>query len=303
MQHRAGFVGILGQTNVGKSTLLNAMMGEKLLITSPKPQTTRNRIRCIYTVPEAQIVFVDTPGLHRPTNKLSRHILREAFRALRGVDLIYYVVEPWGKVSAYDARVLEQMEIGDVPVFLLVNKVDAAQGNAVEETLLAYDALDRFEELFPVSAKQGLADPNRLDDLLATTIARLPEAGAIFPEDVRIDESEEFLVEELVREKVFLHIREEVPYSVAVRVKSIDPREDDELLDIRAELLVERESQKGILIGKRGAMIKRIGSEARRDIEALFGRRIFLDLKVNVLRGWTRDSEAIDDLAGGGGRG
>ncbi|MBN1859515.1 GTPase Era [Candidatus Bipolaricaulota bacterium] len=301
MQHRAGFVGVLGQTNVGKSTLLNAIMGEKLLITSPKPQTTRNRVRCIYTVPDAQIVFVDTPGLHRPTNKLSRYILREAFRALRGVDLIYYVVEPWAKVAAYDARVLEQMEIGEVPVFLLVNKVDAARGNDVEETLLAYNALNRFQELFPISAKRGLETGKNLEDLLLTTIARLPEADAIFPQDVRIDQSDEFLVEELVREKVFLYAREEIPYSVAVRVKSIDPRDDDDLLDIRAELLVERDSQKGILIGKRGAMIKRIGSEARQDIEALFGRRVFLDLKVNVHKGWTRDSQAIDDLAGGGG--
>ncbi len=303
MQHRAGFVGVLGQTNVGKSTLLNAIMGEKLLITSPKPQTTRNRVRCVYTVPNAQIVFVDTPGLHRPTNKLSRYILREAFRALRGVDLIYYVVEPWAKVAVYDARVLEQMEIGKVPVFLLVNKVDVAQRNAVEETLLAYNELDRFEELFPVSAKRGLETGKSLEDLLATTIARLPEAEAIFPQDVRIDQSDEFLVEELVREKVFLYAREEIPYSVAVRVKSIDPRDNDDLLDIRAELLVERDSQKGILIGKRGAMIKRIGSEARQDIEALFGCRVFLDLKVNVLKGWTRDSQAIDDLAGGGGAG
>jgi len=303
MQHRAGFVGVLGQTNVGKSTLLNAIMGEKLLITSPKPQTTRNRVRCIYTVPDAQIVFVDTPGLHRPTNKLSRHILREAFRALRGVDLIYYVVEAWAKVSAYDARVLEQIDIGETPVFLIVNKADAARGNAVEETLLAYNALDRFQELFPISARICLETPSKLDDLLSTTIARLPVANAIFPKDARIDQSDEFLVEELVREKVFLYAREEIPYSVAVRVKSIDPREDDDLLDVRAEILVERESQKGILIGKRGAMIKRIGSEARNDIEAVFGHRIFLDLKVKVLKGWTRSSQAIDDLAGGGGAG
>ena len=188
-------------------------------------------------------------------------------------------------------------------MFLLVNKVDVAQRNAVEETLLAYNELDRFEELFPVSAKRGLETGKSLEDLLATTIARLPEAEAIFPQDVRIDQSDEFLVEELVREKVFLYAREEIPYSVAVRVKSIDPRDNDDLLDIRAELLVERDSQKGILIGKRGAMIKRIGSEARQDIEALFGCRVFLDLKVNVLKGWTRDSQAIDDLAGGGGAG
>ncbi len=290
---KAGFVGVLGQTNVGKSTFLNAVMGEKLLITSDKPQTTRNRIRCIYTTEEAQIVFVDTPGLHEPENLLSRRILREAFRALREVDVIAYMVEPWGRVTDYDKQLFDRLPEPLPPMILLVNKVDLAKGNALEETLLAYDATDKFVELIPICATQGLG----IADAVNTIISYLPERPPLFPPDVKTDRSEEFLIAELIREKVFQLTYQEIPYSTAVRVKWMHEREDG-ILEIKAEIVVDRDSQKGIIIGKRGNLIKKIGTQARMEIEHLLGKHVFLELRVAVRKGWTRDAAEIERLTG-----
>jgi GTP-binding protein Era len=292
---RSGFVGILGQTNVGKSTFLNAVMGQKLVITSPKPQTTRNRVRCIYTTEEAQIVFVDTPGLHRPRNRLGRHLVREAFRALRGLDVLVYVVEPWRSVRSQDRLLLDQVTSADRPTLLLVNKIDLARGNDLEETLLAYESTGIFAELIPISAAKG----TNLDEALRTILVYLPEGQPHFPADTRVDQSDEFLVAELIREKVIRHTSQEIPYSTAVRVKWLTGREDG-LLDIQAEIIVEKDSQKGIIIGARASMIREIGTEARSDIESLLGTRVFLDLRVSIQKGWTHDERAIERLAGGG---
>jgi len=292
---RAGFVGVLGQTNVGKSTFLNAVMGEDLLITSSKPQATRNRVRCIYTNDAAQIVFIDTPGLHRPRNLLSRHILREAFRALRGIDLLLYMIEPWGKVSHYDRTLLERLEEEDRPIILLVNKVDLACGNALEETLLAYNATGRFSELIPISAREK----KNLDDVLRTVISYLPEKGPIFPPETKIDRSDEFMISEIIRENVFQSTFHEVPYATAVWVKWLHEREDG-LLEIKAEIIVDSKSQKGIIIGKRGSMIKQIGASSRTKIESLFGTHVFLELRVQVRKGWTKDEQDIERFTGEG---
>ncbi len=292
---RAGFVGVLGQTNVGKSTFLNAVMGEDLLITSSKPQATRNRVRCIYTDDEAQIVFIDTPGLHRPQNLLSRHILREAFRALRGIDLLLYMVEPWGKVSYYDRTLLDRLEEENRPIILLVNKVDLARGNALEETLLAYNATGRFSELIPISARTK----KNLNDVLRTVISYLPEKSPIFPPEVKIDRSDEFMISEIIRENVFQSTFQEVPYATAVWIKWLREREDG-LLEIKAEIIVDSKSQKGIIIGKRGKMIKQIGASSRTKIESLFGTHAFLELRVQVRKGWTKDEQDIERFTGEG---
>jgi GTP-binding protein Era len=292
---RSGFVGVLGQTNVGKSTFLNAVMGTKLLATSPKPQTTRNRVRCVYTTDEAQIVFVDTPGLHRPRNRLGRHIQREAFRALRGLDLVVYMIEPWRSVNRYDQVALEQVANADRPTLLLVNKIDVARSNDLEETLLAYDALALFAELLPISAERR----KNLDEALRTITSYLPERGPCFPAELKTDSSEEFLIGELIREKVIRHTSQEIPYATAVRVKWLTADKEG-LITIQAEIIVEKESQKGIIIGAGARMIKQIGTEAREDIESLLGAKAFLDLRVRVERGWTQDDRAIDELAGDG---
>jgi GTP-binding protein Era len=289
--HKSGYVSVLGETNVGKSTFLNAVLGKKLLISSPKPQATRNRIRCVLTTEEAQIVFLDTPGLHRPKTKLGRRLVREAYRGLRGIDLLLYVVEPWGQVSRFDREALDRLENAEVPIILLVNKIDLAKGNALEETLIAYAATERFAELIPISSTQRI----RLDDVIDTITKYLPEGDPIFPAEVICDRSEEFLIEEIIREKAFQHTFEEVPYSIAVRVKWLRETSDT-LYEIRAEILVERESQKGILVGKGGRTVKQIGTLARKEIEKLLGRQVFLDLIVRVSSGWTKDDGLIQQL-------
>ncbi|MCI2425775.1 GTPase Era [Candidatus Acetothermia bacterium] len=287
----SGFVGVIGQTNVGKSTFVNAILGKKLVITSPKPQTTRNRIRCIYNCENVQIVFVDTPGLHRPHTKLSRHILRQAYRALRELDLILYMVEPWGKLSAYDTLLLDRLTDHDKPIILLVNKIDRASGNALEETLLAYARTDIFAKLIPISAQKG----TNLTEALRTIIGYLPHRPAYFPVDMTTDQSEEFLVSELIREKIIQLTFQELPYSTAVRVKEIEQRSAASA-HIRAEIYVARKSQRGIIIGKGGAMIKEIGTRARRDIEILLGTNVFLDLVVRIRKDWTEDKDEIEIL-------
>jgi len=288
---RVGFVGVLGQTNVGKSTFLNAVLGEKLLITSSKPQTTRNRIRCVLTTETSQIVFLDTPGLHRPANRLGRHILREAYRSLRGLNVLLYMVEPWGGIHELDREALERMKEFDGPILLLVNKIDTAKRNALEETLLAYAATGNFDELIPISAVRG----DGLQDTILTIGRHLPKGEPLFSEDVKFDSGEGFLISELIREKAIRMTYRELPYSIAVRVKWFRER-DDGLIEIKAELIVERDSQKGILVGKGGRMVRQIGTRARQDIERLLGARVFLELIVKVRPNWTRSAEGIRQL-------
>ncbi len=288
---KVGIVAVVGQTNVGKSTFLNAVLGRKLLITSEKPQTTRNRIRCILNTGRAQIVFVDTPGLHRPRNRLGRHILREAHRALRGIDAMLYMVEPWGRVVAADREVFERWGNPGFPILLLVNKIDLARRNRLEETLVAYEATKRFAELIPISATKGLG----LDDVVETLADYLPDGDPLFPEDVKSEQGETFLISELIREKVVRLTYQEIPHSIAVRVKWFREREDG-LVEIKAEIVVDRASQKGILVGKGGGLIKKIGTLARTDIEAMLGNRVFLDLIVKVDARWTKDEERIQQL-------
>ena len=294
MPHKSGYAGVLGQTNVGKSTFLNAVMGQKLLITSPKPQTTRNRVRCVLTTEGAQIVFVDTPGLHRPQNKLGRYIVRQAFRAVRGLDVLVYVVEPWRRVSDYDSTLLKRLTRQDLPILLLVNKIDLARGNDLEETLIAYEATGQFSELIPISALKAI----NLDEALRTIISYLPERKAYFPSEVKIDRPEAFLISELIREKIIQLAYQEIPYTTATRVKWLRERQDG-MVEIKAEILVERESQKGIIIGKGGRMIKRIGTLARAEIESLLGTRVFLELVVTVQKGWSKDLDQIKQWADG----
>jgi len=290
-KRRTGFVAVLGQTNVGKSTFLNAAVGKKLLITSNKPQTTRNRIRCVLTTDEAQIVFVDTPGLHRPGDSLSRRILREAKRGLRGMDVLVYMVEPWGEIPKLDKLVFDEWKDLEVPIILLVNKIDRAKGSKLAETLVAYEKTNLFAELIPVSAMryQGI------DDVIETISKYLSPGMTLFPSDQKSDQTEDFLIGELIREKVFRLTHREVPYSTAVRLKWFSQR-DDGIVEIKAEIIVERDSQKGILIGKGGQMIKKIGSLARTDIENLLGQRVFLETIVKVHANWTNDSDQIEQL-------
>jgi GTP-binding protein Era len=290
---RCGFAGVLGQTNVGKSTFLNAVMGEKLLITSAKPQATRNSIRCVLTSDSCQVVFVDTPGLHRPRNRLGRHLMREALRSARDLDVIIYMVEPWREVQAADRDALARLGRTGRPILVFVNKIDRARGGSLEETLLAYASLDVVTALVPISAATGRG----LDEALATLVQHLPESPPLYPADTRCDRPEEFLIEEIIRQKVMELTYQEIPYSLAARVKWLRER-DDGLVEIRAEIIVDQESQKGIVIGRGASRVRLVGTKARRDIERLLKKRVFLELIVAVHQGWTKSDAEIRELTG-----
>lgn len=294
MGYKAGTVAVVGKANVGKSTFINAVMGRKVVIVSDCPQTTRNRIRCIYTTPEAQVVFVDTPGLHQPVNKLSAHLLRTAFRALAGVDEVAYMVEPTGEVDAYDETVLPRIKALPCAKVLLVNKMDLARGNALPETLLAYEKLDIFDDLVPISSTRGKG----LDRALAVIVHHLPEGEPLFPEGMATDRPLEFTVAELIREKIFQLTYQEIPYSTAVVVDRIEEREAPPLVSIYATIYVARDSQKAIVIGSGGAKLKEIGRLSRLELEALLGRKVFLSLHVTVRPKWTEDETEIARLTG-----
>jgi len=287
---KSGFVGVLGEANVGKSTFINAILGKKIVIVSEKIQTTRNRIRCIYNDEEAQIIFVDTPGLHKPVNRLSRYLLHQAYGALHGLDLILYLVEPWGEVQEYDEKIFARLRDLKVPAILLVNKIDRAKGVQVPETLKNYSELGLFAELIPISCKQGI----NLGLALQLVKKYLPEGPPYFPQDELTDRSEEFLIAEFIREQIFQLTYQEVPYSAAVVV--VELRERDNLIEIYADIYVARDSQKGILIGKGGRMIREIGSRARQEIERLLGAHVFLDLRIKVRQDWVESEGQIARL-------
>lgn len=277
----SGYVSIIGRPNVGKSTLLNAIIGEKIVITSNKPQTTRNRIQGIHNIPDGQIIFIDTPGIHAGHSRLNRSMVDVAMSAISGVDLLLLVVDA---VTPVDAGF-----IGDVlkgvatPVVLVINKIDLLPSKQILfEKISAWTALYPFREIVPVSAGSGDGV-----ELLVTTISRyLPEGPQLFPDDILTDMPEKFIVAEMIREKIFRLTRDEVPYSTAVEVESFVERENG-VIAISAAIILERTTQKGIVIGKRGDMLKKIGSQARQDIERLLATRVFLELFVKVEENWS----------------
>ncbi len=296
MGFKSGFVGVLGQTNVGKSTFINAILGKKVLIVSEKRQATRNRIRCIYNDPEAQIIFVDTPGLHRPVDKLSSFLLKQAFGALEGLDLILYMIEPWVAVQEYDQKMFEQMRAKGLssPKFLLINKIDQAKGDDVPRTIENYAKTGLFDEILPISCKLGI----NLGKTVQLIKQYLPEGPKYFPDETTVDRPEEFVIAEVIREKIYNLTRQEIPYSVYVEVVDIKEREDKPLIEVYANIYVAKPSQKGILIGAGGKMIREIGRLARMDLEALLGTRVYLDLRVKVREKWNEDERRIARVLG-----
>lgn len=288
----SGFVSIVGRPNVGKSTLINSLLGRKLLIVSDKPQTTRNRIQAILTTEEAQIIFLDTPGIHKPRHKLGNYMVRVALEALKEVELILFMVEataPPGPGDQYIAALLGEIA---TPVFLVVNKIDLASPQFAEEWLPAYLQLLDFKKHFLVSALQG----KNLEELLAEIIKELPPGPLYYPPEIAVDRPEEFLAAEIIREKIFLLTGDEIPYSTAVEIESMGLRPDKDLLEIRANIYVEKESQKGIIIGKNGAMLKEIGTRARLELEKLLGNPIFLELWVKVKKDWRSKENVLRQL-------
>jgi GTP-binding protein Era len=286
---RSGFISIVGRPNVGKSTLLNALLGEKIAIISDKPQTTRNRILGIVNPPGAQLVFMDTPGIHKPMHKMNEFMVKTALATYSEVDVILMLVEATEQPGGGDRYIIDTLKDVKTPVFLLINKIDLVDKEKLLPLIREYSALIPFAEILPVSALR-----NDLHGLLDAIVKRLPEGPRYFPDDQLTDQPERFVVSELVREKIFALTKEEIPYSTAVVIEEM--KEEPGLTRITAVIYVERDSQKGILIGKGGAMLKKIGSLARQDAEKLLGTKIFLQLWVKVKKGWREDENMLKNL-------
>jgi GTP-binding protein Era len=287
---RSGYVSITGRPNVGKSTLLNAVLGEKIAIVTPKPQTTRNKIVGIKNLPGAQIIFMDTPGIHRPKHKLGETMVRIALDALSGVDIILFMVDPQGPESG-DIAILRQLKKTASPVFLLINKIDLVKKPELLAVIDRFRNWHPFQEIIPVSALKQDGIPLLLKKLCET----LPPGPQYYPEEIITDQIERFMASEIVREKIMRMTGHELPYSIAVEVSRWEEREDG-LLMINCNIYVERESQKAIIIGKKGSLLKTAGSAARIEMERLLNTRIFLELWVKVRKHWRNDPQLLKEL-------
>jgi GTPase len=289
-QFKSGYVAIIGGPNVGKSTLVNRLVGAKLSIVTPKPQTTRNIIRGILTTDEAQIIFMDTAGIHKPKDMLGEYMVSAAKNTFFDANIIYLMVEN-NAPRAHDLKLMEELRETGKPVFLLINKVDLVAKESILPVIEAYSAAMDFAEIFPISALNG----ENTEPLLKETIARLPEGPPYFPEDITSDQIEREFIAEFIREKIFLNTFEEVPYSTAVVIDDMTERETGGAYII-STIYVEKDSQKGIIIGKGGQMIRKIGEEARREIEEFMGYKVYLELHVKVEKSWRREIKALRRL-------
>lgn len=278
---RSGFVALIGRPNVGKSTLMNHILGQKVAITSDKPQTTRNRIHGVYTTDEGQIIFIDTPGVHKPKHKLGHYMMQVVRNTLSEVDLILFLTDVTQSKGSGERFILQLLESIDTPVILVMNKIDQIHPDDLLPRIDAYRHQFSFAEVVPVSALLG----NNVTTLLSVIFRYLPEGPMYYPAEQTTDHPESFIVAELIREKILHLTREEIPHSVAVVVEEMQ-RRDGDVVYVRANIYTERESQKGILIGKGGRMLKQVGQLARQEIEALFGSRVYLDLWVKVKEDW-----------------
>lgn len=285
METKSGFVSIVGRPNVGKSTLLNSVIGQKVAIVSDKPQTTRNRIQGIYTDERGQVIFIDTPGVHKPKHRLGEYMVDITSRALREVDLILYMVDASVPLGSGEDYIINHLMNLETPVFLVPNKIDLIDESRVFELIQQLAAKMNFAEVIPVSA----AKKGNLDRLMDVLFGYLPEGPLYYPEDEYTDQPERFIIAEYIREKALYLTREEVPHSVAVEIEEFETRRN--LIYVRAAIYTERDSQKGIIIGKHGSMLKKIGEMARHDIENLLGSQVYLELWVKVKKDW-RNSEA-----------
>lgn len=290
---KCGFVGLIGRPNAGKSTLLNALLKEKVAIVSEKPQTTRSEIRGIYNSETAQIIFTDTPGIHKPRNRLGSRLNKQASFTMLGVDLIYLFIDASVESKEGDEYVLRMLESVDVPVFLILNKVDLISKEKIMVLLQQWQSRYPFAEFFPLSA---LKDP-KFTDLISTTEKYLPESPVLYPTDMTSDQSENFRIAEIIREQVFLQTEEEVPHATAVYVEN--KKSDSKGVYLQAVILVERSGQKGIIIGKQGAQLKKIGTNARKELEALLKKKVYLELFVRVEKDWRDQEHKITELGYG----
>ena len=290
-EFKSGFISIIGRPNVGKSTFLNRVIGQKIAIMSDKPQTTRNKVQGVLTEDDAQMIFIDTPGIHKPKHKLGEFMSKVSKNALREVDAIMFMVNAQQKLGSGDRYVIDMLKGTKTPVFLIINKIDTIHPDEILKIVDQYKDEFDFAEIIPISALQG----NNVDNLLTTLKKYLPEGPQYYPADQVTDHPERFIIAELIREKALHLTRDEVPHSLAVEIEKIRREEDQDRVHVMATVIVERDSQKGIIIGKRGAMLKEIGTRARKDIENLLGSKVYLELWVKVQKDWRDRSSQLRD--------
>lgn len=286
---KSGFVGIIGRTNVGKSTLVNNLVQQKVAIISPKPQTTRRRIRCVVNRDNYQMIFIDAPGIHKPRDRLGERLNAAALGFLEEMDVILFMIEASGTIGKGDRFISEKLKSVNRSKILVINKIDLIDEDDIERKISKAKKLGIFEEIIPISAKYN----KNLDQLLETLSHFLPYGQPYFPEDMLTDQHPKIWVSEIIREKALENLREEVPHSIAVEVEKMEKRKDKDIIDLEAIIYVERNSQKGIVIGKDGSMLKRIGSSARKEIELFLGKKIFMRLWVKVKKDWRKDESSI----------
>ena len=292
--YKSGFVAIIGRPNVGKSTLMNHLIGQKIAITSKKPQTTRNKIQTVYTSDEGQIVFLDTPGIHKAKNKLGEYMVNVAQRTINDVDVVLWLVEPSTFIGAGEKHIAQQLEKSKAPVILIINKVDTVDKEEVLRFIDAYRKIYDFEEIIPISALRAV----NTDDVIPSILKYLPYGPQFYDEDTITDQPERQIVAEIIREKALHVLEEEIPHGIAVTVESMkkrqpaNPNKRSKIIDIEATIICERESHKGIIIGKHGAMLKKIGTNARFELEMFLEMKVNLKLWVKVKKDW-RDSDFL----------
>ncbi|ASF39943.1 GTPase Era [Halobacillus halophilus] len=289
---KSGFVTIVGRPNVGKSTFMNRVIGEKIAIMSDKPQTTRNKIQGVMTDKESQIVFIDTPGIHKPKHKLGDYMVNVAENTLNEVDAILFMINAEEGYGRGDQFIIDRLQRVNQPVYLIINKIDRVHPDQLLPLIEQYKEKLDFEEIIPISALEG----NNVNHLLDVLKGHLPEGPQFYPEDQITDHPERFVISEFIREKVLHLTHEEIPHSIAVVIEGIEPRENKNAVYIQAAIIVERKSQKGIIIGKQGSMLKEIGKRARHDIESLLGSKVFLELWVKVQKDWRNRQVQLSDF-------
>ncbi|WP_088008002.1 GTPase Era [Indiicoccus explosivorum] len=290
--YKSGFISIVGRPNAGKSTFLNRIVGQKIAIMSDKPQTTRNKVQGVVTLEDSQMVFIDTPGINQPKNKLGDFMLKVAKNTFREVDVLLFMIDATERIGKQERFIIDMLKGAEAPVFLVMNKIDQVHPDQLPKVLSMYKEELDFAEAVPISALEG----NNVEQLLAKIQQYLPEGPQYYPADQVTDHPERFIISELVREKVLHLTREEIPHSVAVVIDKIAREEGSETVRIQATIMVERDSQKGIVIGKRGALLKEIGTRARRDIEMLLGSKVFLELWVKVQKDWRNKAVHLRDF-------
>lgn len=287
--YKSGFVSVIGRPNVGKSTLLNQVIGEKISIISDKPQTTRNKILMVYTEADFQVVFLDTPGIQMPKNKLGDYMLKISKSTLEEVDVIAFMVDESQDVGKLDKYILEELEGIRTPIVLLINKIDKLQEEEILSLVKKYEDMNMFKEIIPISAMNN-DNVNRFIEVLKEI---LPEGPQYFPEDMITDQPERFIIAETIREKALLNLEEEVPHGIAVGIEGIKERQGKDMIDVFATIYCEKESHKGIVIGKKGAKLKEIGQTAREDIEKLLGSKVNLQIWVKVEKNWREKDNKV----------